>query len=143
MREMLDERRRILLGRGASPAYRDSNLFASVEQLLRRSLEERPDGTLLLQDLLNDEEEWVLDTKPLRLTSHRKLLGPLILLFKRRVAVPMTRWLYDYLLDNLRRQQRINRLLFACVEELAVENARLRQDMERREPTRRDGAEIR
>ena len=55
----------------------------------------------------------------------------------------MTRWLYDYLLDNLRRQQRINRLVFACVEELAVENARLRQDMERREPTRRDGAEIR
>ena len=35
-------------------------------------------------------------------------------------------WLYEYSLENFRRQQRVNRLLFAAIEELAIENARLR-----------------
>jgi hypothetical protein len=126
------ERRRRLLDRGASQAYRDPELFAAVEQILRRSVEERPDGALLLPDLLSDEDEWRVDTKPLAITSHRKLTGPLIVLLKRRIALPLTRWLYQYVLENLQRQQRINRLLFACVEELAVENARLRQAVDRR-----------
>ncbi|HEV3140976.1 MAG TPA: hypothetical protein VGY57_10690 [Vicinamibacterales bacterium] len=133
MRQVQDdvrvERRRRLLARGASPAYRDPAVFEAVEQILRRAAERRPDG-LLLPDLLS-EEDWLLDTKPIPITSHRSIVGPLIVLFKRRVALPMTRWLYQYLLENLRRQQRVNRVLFACIEELAVENTRLRQDVER------------
>ena len=35
----------------------------------------------------------------------------------------MTRWLYEYSLENFRRQQRLNLILFACIEELAIENA--------------------
>ena len=31
----------------------------------------------------------------------------------------------DYSLENFRRQQQVNRILFACLEELAIENARL------------------
>jgi hypothetical protein len=37
------------------------------------------------------------------------------------------RWLYDYNRENFRRQERVNRILFACIEELAIENAKLRR----------------
>lgn len=126
------ERRRRLLGRGASNAFGDAEIFEAVERLVRRAVEDRPEGSLLLPDLLSDADEWMLDTKPPRVTSHRTIIGPAIVLFKRRVAEPLTRWLYEHLAENLRRQHRINRLLFACVEELAIENARLRRDLERR-----------
>ena len=126
------ERRRRLLGRGAPRAYDDAGIFEAVERLIRRGVEDRPEGSLLLPDLLSDGDEWMLNTKTPRITSHRPIVGPAIVLFKRRVAEPLTRWLYEYLAENLRRQHRINRLLFACVEELAIENARLRRDLERR-----------
>ena len=62
-------------------------------------------------------------------SSHRKALGPLVLFFKRRVLLPMMRWLFEYSQENFRRQQRLNRIVFACLEELAIENARLRQQV--------------
>ncbi|HYM23715.1 MAG TPA: hypothetical protein VEU08_10910 [Vicinamibacterales bacterium] len=126
------DRRRRLLGRGASPAYADAELFAAVESLLRRTIGDRAEGSLLLPDLLDDPEDWLLNTRPPAITSHRPGIGPLIVWLKRRVAMPVTRWLYDYVADNVRRQHRINRLLMTCVEELAIENARLRRDLERR-----------
>ena len=43
----------------------------------------------------------------------------------------MTRWLYEYSADNFRRQEHVNRMLVACIEELAIENARLRRDLGR------------
>ena len=46
---------------------------------------------------------------------------------KRRVLLPMLRWLFEYSQENFRRQQRLNRIVFACLEELAIENATLRQ----------------
>jgi hypothetical protein len=51
---------------------------------------------------------------------------------KRQLLLPLVRWLVDYNRDNFRRQQRVNRLLAACIEELALENARLRRDLNRR-----------
>jgi hypothetical protein len=39
------------------------------------------------------------------------------------------RWLYEYSLENFRRQRHVNQVLFACVEELAIENAKLRQQI--------------
>ena len=38
-------------------------------------------------------------------------------------------WLYEYSLENFRRQRRVNRLLFASIEELALENAKLKQEI--------------
>jgi hypothetical protein len=135
MREMQEEvrseRRRRLLKQGASQVLADPAIFEAVEEILRRGIAERPDGGLFLPDLLSDEEEWLLDNKPLAITSHRKIVGPIIVFLKRRIALPITRWLYEYMFDNLRRQQRINALLFACIEELAIENARLRHDVGR------------
>ena len=54
----------------------------------------------------------------------------MLIFVKRRMLLPMMRWLYEYSLENFRRQQRINTVLFACIEELAIENARLRQALE-------------
>jgi hypothetical protein len=79
---------------------------------------------------MSDEKEWELQTH-LRFSSHRPILGTLIVFVKRWVLLPVTRWLYEYSLENFRRQQRVNRILFACLEELAIENARLRQDLRR------------
>jgi hypothetical protein len=54
------------------------------------------------------------------------VVGRLLIGIKRRVLLPLMRWLYEYSLENFRRQRRINTVLFACIEELAMENARLR-----------------
>ena len=45
-------------------------------------------------------------------------------------AVPALRWLFEYSRDNFERQRRVNTVLFACVQELAAENARLRRELE-------------
>jgi hypothetical protein len=38
--------------------------------------------------------------------------------------------LYEYSLENFKRQERVNRMLFACLEELAIENARLARQLQ-------------
>ena len=35
------------------------------------------------------------------------------------MLLPLTRWLFEYSQDNFRRQHHLNRILFACIEELA------------------------
>jgi hypothetical protein len=49
---------------------------------------------------------------------------------KRRIILPLTRWLYEYTHQTFRRQHRVNRTVFAILEALAIENARLRQELE-------------
>jgi len=120
------ERRGRLLEKGAPEEYRDADVYASVEAVLRRAVEARDHEAVLLPELLSDDQDWTLDTK-LRFTSHRPVIGPVIVFFKKHVMLPLTRWLYQYSLENFQRQQRINRLLFACIEELAIENATLRK----------------
>jgi hypothetical protein len=131
MRVIEDEvrraRRERLLAQGAASGYADPAVYASVEELLRRALDQE---TLLLPELISGDEEWQAATH-LRISSHRRLLGPLIVFVKRRALLPLTRWLFEYSLENFRRQQRVNHLLISCVEELAIENARLRQDLQR------------
>jgi hypothetical protein len=125
-----DRMRERLIERGGAPDYRDRDLFEHVETSLRRAVDERAIDAQMLPDLLGDEEEWRLQ-KHLRFSSHRPVAGGLILFLKRRLLLPATRWLYEYSLDNFRRQERVNQVLFACIEELAIENARLRQELSR------------
>jgi hypothetical protein len=80
---------------------------------------------------LDDEGEWRPEMA-LRFSSHRPVIGPALVFVKRRLLLPLTRWLFEYTRENFRRQQRVNRLLAACIEELALENARLRQELNRR-----------
>jgi hypothetical protein len=57
-----------------------------------------------------------------------------IVFIKRRLLLPLTRWLFEYTLENFRRQHRTNLALMACLQTLAVENVKLRRELEAREP---------
>lgn len=133
MREIEDDvrrmRRRRLLARGGAGDYRDPAVYAGVDDVLRRAIDARDHEALLLPDLLSGEPDWQLSLH-LRYASHRPVIGPLLLGFKRRVLLPMMRWLYGLGLENFRRQRRINTVLFACIEELAIENARIRRALD-------------
>jgi hypothetical protein len=135
MRDIEDDvrqrRRKRLLARGAAAEYRDPDVYALVDDLLRRAVDVRERDALLLPDLLTGEADWDLSLH-IRYASHRPALGPLLIAIKRRVLLPMMRWLYEYSLENFRKQRRINAVLFACIEELAIENARLRRLLEER-----------
>ena len=132
-REQLRER---LLRHGASKAFDDPGLFAEVERLLHSSTTTGDSGALLLPELLGDPSSWRLDTA-MRYQSHRGSgAGSLIVAVKRRVVMPIVRWLFEYSRDNFERQRRVNQVLFACVQELALETALLRRELERRTPDR-------
>lgn len=111
------------------PAYADEQVFERVRAMLQHAADGRDLSVLLLPELLGDEVEWSL-AQNLTLSSHRPSIGKAILLVKRRVLLPLTRWLFEYSQDNFRRQERLNRILLASAEELAVENARLRADLD-------------
>lgn|SRR5688572_2653188 len=122
-------RERLLL-HGASSALADPAVFAEVEQVLQSAVALGDAQALLLPELLGDRESWRLRTS-LRFESHRSARSAAVVLWvKRRVLMPLVRWLYEYSRDNFERQQRVNHILFACVQELAIENARLRREIE-------------
>jgi hypothetical protein len=127
-RDVRSALRRRLVEHGARE-YEDVQLFERVQAVLQRGAEGRDPNVLLLPELLGDEIDWSLDPN-LRLSSHRPSVGRAILFAKRRILLPLTRWLFEYSQDNFRRQNRLNRILLACIEELAVENARLRADLD-------------
>ena len=123
--------RRRLVKRGGAADYQDQEIFDAVHALLARAVDERNLDATLLPELIDGDVDWRLQTH-LELTTHRPAVGRFILFAKRRILLPMTRWLFEYSQDNFRRQDHLNRILFACIEELALENARLRRDLERR-----------
>jgi hypothetical protein len=130
LQQRVRERLRVdLLEHGASPAFEDPELFAAVERLLRRAAEAGHAETLLLTEVLGDPATWHLQMA-MRYPSHRGATQASVLkAIKRRVLMPMFRWLFEYSRDNFERQQRVNLVLFACVQELVVETARLRQQV--------------
>src|SRR5439155_524981 len=99
------------------------------------AVDERNLDATLLPELLDSDVDWRLKTH-LELSTHRPAIGRAILLAKRRVLLPLTRWLFEYSQENFRRQDRLNRVLFACIEELALENARLRRALAARADAR-------
>ena len=147
MREIEDDvrraRRKRLLARGGAAEYRDPEIYEQVDIVLRRALEARDHGALLLPDFLSSDPDWQLTTH-LRFSSHRPVIGPVLVFIKRRLILPLTRWLYEYSLENFRRQQKLNTILLACIEELAIENAKLRKGLDGQEGRdRQDGQERR
>jgi len=125
-RDVRHMRRKRLLARGGAADYRDASIYAAVDETLRRAIDARDHDALLLPDFLNSEADWNLSLH-LTYASHRPAVGGMLIAIKRRVLLPLMRWLYEYSLENFRKQRRINQVLFACIEELAIENARLRQ----------------
>jgi hypothetical protein len=127
-----DDLRRRLIARGGPADFRDAEIFERVSAVLGRAADRRDRDVLLLPELLADEQAW----KPaaeLRFSSHRPVIGPLIVFVKRRILLPSMRWLFEYTEENFRRQEYVNRMVMACLEELAIENARLRVDMKKLE----------
>jgi hypothetical protein len=123
--------RRHLIKRGGAADYEDEELFKAVHALLARAVEDRNLDATLLPELLDSDVEWRLETH-LKLSTHRPAVGRFILFAKRRLLLPITRWLFEYSQENFRRQDHLNRVLFACIEELALENARLRRELDGR-----------
>jgi hypothetical protein len=121
--------RRHLLKKGGAADYQDQEIFDAVHALLGRAVDGREIEATLLPELVDGDIDWRLQTH-LNLTTHRPAAaGRLILLAKRKLLLPLTRWLFEYSQENFRRQDHLNRILFACIEELALENARLRRDL--------------
>jgi hypothetical protein len=123
-----------LLRDGTSTLVEDPELFADVERLLRRAAGAGDADSLLVAAVLGDPATWRLQTA-LHYRSHRgRKQAAFILFIKRRVLMPMFRWLFEYSRDNFDRQRRVNHVLFACVQELAAETARLRQQLQQLPP---------
>jgi hypothetical protein len=120
--------RQQLLRHGASRALDDPELFAAVDTLLRTATDSAAPSALLLPELLGDPDTWRLDTA-MRYRSHRARTGGVLIFVKRRLLMPVFRWLFEYSRDNFERQRRMNDVLSACVQELAIETARLRQEV--------------
>ena len=116
-----------LLRHGASAALNDAEIYAEVERLLRGAAERSGPRALLLPELLGDPDRWRLETS-ITYHSHRGALGRAVIFVKQRVLMPVFRFLFDYSRDNFERQQRVNLVLFACIQELAIENAALRRE---------------
>jgi hypothetical protein len=122
--------RRHLLKTGGAADYQDQAIFDAVHAQLARAVEGRDLDATLLGELVDADVDWRLQTH-LHLTTHRSAAaGRLILFVKQKLLLPLTRWLFEYSQENFRRQDHLNRIMFACIEELALENARLRREIE-------------
>ena len=121
--------RRHLLKKGGAADYQDQAIFDAVHAVLGRAVDGREIEATLLPELVDGDIDWRLQTH-LNLSTHRPAAaGRFILFAKRKLLLPLTRWLFEYSQENFRRQDRLNRILFACIEELAIENAHLRRDL--------------
>jgi hypothetical protein len=127
---------RARLARGGVHEFEDEAVFLDAERLMARALEQRDRQLLLLPELLDDEDDWRVSPS-LRLASHRPIAGGVIIWLKQKLVLPVTRWLYDYSRANFARQERLNFVLMACVQQLAIENARLSARVEALEQGRR------
>ena len=122
--------RRHLLKKGGAADYEDQEIFDAVHALLSRAVDGRELDATLLPELVDGDVDWRLQTH-LNLSTHRPAAtGRFILFAKKKLLLPLTRWLFEYSQENFRRQDRLNRILFACIEELALENAHLRRTIE-------------
>ena len=120
-----------LIEDGGPRAFDDPALFAEVEAVLRAAASTPDTARLILPELLGEPDTWRLTTS-IRYQSHRgRGAASLFMLIKRRVMMPVLRWLYEYSRDNFERQRRTNHVLFACLQELALETALLRRDLRR------------
>jgi hypothetical protein len=118
-----------VLQHGASRALEDPQVFAEVERVLRAAAGRTSTRALLLPEFLGDPATWRLEPA-LAYPSHRGALAAAVIRgVKRRVLMPALRWLFEYSHDNFVRQQRVNQVLFACVQELAIQNAELRREL--------------
>jgi hypothetical protein len=104
----------------------DDEIMEGVEAIVDRivAVRRRPS----LPGLLLPDEDWRAVTA-LRFTSHRPVAGGALVFVKRRILLPLMRWLFDYSRDNFERQAVVNEALLASVETLMVEVVTLRRQV--------------
>ncbi len=130
---MVDVRARVraelrarLLASGAQD-FGDEQLFDDVDALFHAAVANDDRGALLLPHLIQDDWQPEL---ALRLASHRGgLMARLLVGIKQRLLLPVMRWLFEYTLDNFRRQHRLNLVLMAGLQTFAIEHARLAREV--------------
>ena len=122
-----------LVRHGASAALEDPALFADIDTILRAAIERSQPAALLLPELLGDPSTWRLDTA-IKYQTHRGAAGAPIIFVKQRLLMPVLRWFYEFNRDNFERQRRVNQVLFACVQELAIELAKQRRELQALSP---------
>ena len=128
-----------LVQHGASPALSDPAVFAEVERIMRRATRNPDARSLLLPELLGDPLSWRLEPA-LKVGSHRgPVAAAVVRAIKLRLIRPVMRWLFEYTHDNFARQLRVNQVLFALVQELAIQNAALRRDIDHAASTPPEG----
>src|SRR5512141_825586 len=87
-----DDLRRRLIARGGAADFTDAAIFEHVSAVLARAVDRRERDALLVPELLGDEDAWK-PASELRITSHRPVIGPAIVFVKRRLVLPLVRWL--------------------------------------------------
>jgi hypothetical protein len=112
------------VAQGAGDDFDSQSVFDEVDRLFEQALaHEHPSALLLPARLLGP---WRLAVS-LDFASHRRGLAGLVIRFtKKRLVLPVVRWLFEYANQNFRRQQHVNVALMACLQTLAAEQARLR-----------------
>ena len=118
-----------LVRHGASQALEDPALFADIDSMLRAAIERSQPAALLLPELLGDPSTWRLETA-IKYQTHRGAAGAPIIFVKQRLLMPLLRWFHEFNRDNFERQRRINQVLFACIQELAIELAKQRRELQ-------------
>jgi len=114
-----------LVARGAADDFGEARVFDEVDALFRRAIAQDDPQALLMPELL--AERWRPELS-LRLATHRGGLAASIVLFaKQRVLLPLTRWLFEYALENFRRQDRLNLALMSVLQSMAADQARLQR----------------
>ena len=112
-----------LIGHGAKDDFDRRAIFDEVDRLFSQALAHDEPRALLLPARF--EEPW-RPKLSLEFPSHRGGLAAGAIRFaKRRVVLPMVRWLFEYALENFRRQDRVNVVLMATLQTLAADHARL------------------
>lgn len=105
----------------------DPELVERLEALFLDATSIDDPARLVLPSLLT--EPWRPELA-VRLDSHRGgWAGRAIAAVKQRILLPLNRWLFEYALGNFRRQDRLNLVMLACLEQLAADNLRLRRDI--------------
>src|SRR5476649_2782812 len=77
--------------RGNTPEFSDAALFDLVERVLRGAVDDADRKVLLLSEIIAGDRDLALEPSA-RLTSHRPVVGPLIVFVKRRLLQPLTQW---------------------------------------------------
>jgi hypothetical protein len=113
-----------LIGHGAKDDFDQRAIFDEVDRLFSQAVAHDEPRALLLPARF--EEPW-RPKLSLEFPSHRGGLAAGAIGFaKRRVVLPMVRWLFEYALENFRRQDRVNVVLMATLQTLAADHARLK-----------------